>query len=194
MSPHYHSDWTKDEILKEARKCKTRTEFKKRFGGAVAAAVKFGIYEKACAHMVGIVKWTNQMIQQEALKYNTRTEFKLKNGAAYIAASRRGILDEVCSHMKKVGNRFKRCVYLIKHVNKRYVGITYNIDKRRHRRPEISKIKRLGQFIQLTPYLEVNNACSLETKMIKFYKDNPLYNCLNKSKGGQLGPYDCINT
>ncbi len=101
--------WTKELVLKEAKKYKTRSDFYKYGSGIVKAAVRLGILDEARAHMperVSIAgenhvhfKWSFQKILEEALKYKTRTEFQEKNGSAHHAAIRSEVLDEVCSHM-----------------------------------------------------------------------------------------------
>ncbi len=44
--------FTEDDVLKESITCKTRTEFMNKFPGARAAAIRMGILEKACEHML----------------------------------------------------------------------------------------------------------------------------------------------
>lgn len=91
--------WTKDKVLAEALKYKTRTAFMHGSAGAHKAAKSQGFYEEACKHMQTIQRtWTKEDIQKEALKYTTKTEFS-NNSSAYMAAHTRGILDEVCTHM-----------------------------------------------------------------------------------------------
>jgi len=96
--------WSKEKIIKEARKYKTKTEFHKLSGGAYFVANKIGILNEICSHM-GESKnspWTFEELQQEALKYKTRGEFQNKNPNIYQVAYRKKILDKICGHMEYI--------------------------------------------------------------------------------------------
>jgi len=99
-----------EEIVREALKYETRTEFNRKGRRYYEAAWRMGVLDQVCAHMPKHVdmsgensptfKWTFEKLQAEALKYNTKTEFKKNNLGAYMTALRRGILDKICKHMK----------------------------------------------------------------------------------------------
>jgi len=95
---------SQDQIQELANKCKTRSEFRKRFCGAYCQAARRGILQTVCAHMVRHGKpdgyWTVERVRDAALKFESRTEFHEKESSAYNKAQRLGILDDVCSHMK----------------------------------------------------------------------------------------------
>ena len=96
--------WTPETIAVEASKYRTRPEFNKGSGGAYAAAIRLGIRDDVCAHMVPVLRWTPETIAAEASKYRTRSEFDKGSGGAYEVAGKLGIRDEVCAHMvRKVG-------------------------------------------------------------------------------------------
>ena len=92
--------WTKDVLVEEALKYKTKIEFYKSNRVAYDSASRMCILDEICKHMCSkFKKWTHDMLKEEALKYNNKSDF-LKNGkGAYIASKRRGIFDEICSHM-----------------------------------------------------------------------------------------------
>lgn len=98
--------YTKEDILRSARKCKTRTEFYRRFQWFYKRAKEGGFFEDCCRHMPEHVrgknrKYTLKMIQAEAKKYKTRTKFFKGSKDYYCAAQRFGLLDKVCKHMPK---------------------------------------------------------------------------------------------
>ena len=79
------------------------------------------------------LRWTKEKCLEEALKYNSRTDFFNSNGSAYNRSIRNGWLDEICSHMMVIGNLKKRAIYCFEFEdNHVYVGLTYNINKRRN--------------------------------------------------------------
>lgn len=95
--------WTNEELLLEALKYQTRSEFAKESPYAYNALRKEKLLDKACSHMIGKLHfWKNEELRVEALKYKTRYEFQLGSRNAHAAAQRRGILDQICSHMKSI--------------------------------------------------------------------------------------------
>jgi predicted GIY-YIG superfamily endonuclease len=101
--------------------------------------------------------------------------------------------------MKKTGNWYKRCVYVYEFSdNCAYVGLTYNLSERNLNRKKdkddaITKHIRQTQLVptlkQLTEYVSVNIASSLEIFYIDEYRKNG-WNILNVAKGGTTG--NCI--
>ena len=95
--------WTKDKVLKEAKKYNTRSEFHKNSSSAFLYAKKLGIREECYKHMETpsrIRKWTPEAVAKEARKYKSRSEFQRNSRGAYKAAKDLGIKNEVCRHMK----------------------------------------------------------------------------------------------
>lgn len=94
--------WQDDTNIKRAAsECETRKEFEKKYVSGYHAAIKKGILDEVCAHMLhGGRKWhTLEQIKKEAEKYESRVEFSIKSSGAYQAALKYGWLDNVCSHM-----------------------------------------------------------------------------------------------
>jgi hypothetical protein len=95
--------WTIDTLTEEARKYKSRTEFKNGSSGAYSIACRKGYIDRVCAHMTTSRKrsgyWNKQRVLKEARKYNRRSDFQNSDLAAYSAAYKHGWLDEVCGHM-----------------------------------------------------------------------------------------------
>lgn len=109
------SQWTKEEVMIEAAKYKTKSAFERGCISAYKAARALGIYDEACAHIKTKKPncyWTKEKVLAVASEYTSKSEFR-KN-SAYKAAIRRGILDEVTAHMesKKLPNGYwtkERC-------------------------------------------------------------------------------------
>lgn len=95
--------WTKETVLREAKKYKTRTQFQEACGGAHKKAVRMGWLKEAYSHMdPPPTKWTLEACQVEALKYETRTEMGRHSTGAYQAALRNNWLEIITSHMRAV--------------------------------------------------------------------------------------------
>ena len=135
--------WTKETTEKEARKYKTRDEFRRNSSGAYTAALNNNWMSEytwfgPTRHPNGY--WNSkEHCQKEALKYNTRTEFKQNNSAAYRSACEHKWIDDITKHMKSDYSdySFENSIYYVIYVyedidNKvAYVGLT-NCIKRRH--------------------------------------------------------------
>jgi len=78
-----HGFWTKEKCSKEAKKYKSRTEFKIKLGGAYRTALRNKWLDEICSHMKEIRKphgfWTKEKCSKEAKRYKSRIEFKKKN-------------------------------------------------------------------------------------------------------------------
>jgi hypothetical protein len=139
----------------------------------------------------------------EALKYPTRSEFKFNSNSAYNSARKNGFLEEICSHTIKLGNKYNRCVYSYEFSdNHVYVGLTYNMKKRLIWRKNNTNdavykhIKETGispKIIQLTDYINVNDASKLEGIFLEKYKNNN-WILLNIAKTGSIGGNNLIWT
>lgn len=88
----------RDNIMKEARKYKTKEEFQKGNLYAFIAAHRYGYVEDMSwlvtqkQHKKGY--WNYKHIEEEALKYNTKTDFFKGNQTAYRKALQLGIIDD----------------------------------------------------------------------------------------------------
>ena len=102
MKENKTKKWTKEAILEDAKKYKTRSEWKNKSPGAYRAAIKKRIDKIACDHMeILITEWTEEKILEDAKKYQTRSEWEKNNKKAYYYAIRRGILETACAHMER---------------------------------------------------------------------------------------------
>lgn len=141
-------------------------------------------------------KWTYEMLSNEALKYNTRVDFKKGSPKAYDASRSRKILDNVCSHMIRLGNLYKRYIYTIEFENNSvYIGLTYNLEKRKSEHMLKSSNKYVKELIKDNISFSfssdnilysVDNVSEIELNLIKKYEKSG-YNVLNIAKGGGLG-------
>jgi len=100
--------WFELQIKESALTCNSRTEFKKTFSAAYKQAIKLGILNEICSHMIlkdplnnliRPIKWNPSTLQEEALKYNSRVAFENGSPGAYKAALRYKIIDKICQHM-----------------------------------------------------------------------------------------------
>ena len=135
--------WTEEATEKEARKYKTREEFKTNSNGAYAAARNNGWLEKytwfgPIRHPKGY--WNSkEHCQEEALKYNTRKEFSQNSTSAYKSACEHKWIDDITKHMKTDFSDYslEKSIYYVIYIYKdaenktAYVGLT-NCIKRRH--------------------------------------------------------------
>jgi hypothetical protein len=89
-----------DELTEAASGYTHRRAFKLGNQAAYMQAMKRGMLDAICAHMVA--KWRKQSdaeLAAIALKFSTRSEFEKCDSGAYQTAGRRGILDTICHHM-----------------------------------------------------------------------------------------------
>lgn len=187
----------KDRCRDEALKYKTRSDFNKHSKSAYLACYLNGWLDDVCSHMtvreqVPQGYYTREILADFASQYESRWEFQQKESGAYQAAFNRGLLDEICQHMKVVGSRKKRCIYeIVDHERKIvYVGLTYNIQRRRGGHMNNKKIiESFGyefKMHQITDFLNVEDAVIAEANFIEIYRLKG-YTVLNKVKAGGLG-------
>lgn len=99
--------WYKEDVILLAKKCITRSEFRKNCPGAYDAAHTNGWLDESCDHMVDGTKlfydenkmWIKENCTINALLFKTRTEFRKKSNGAYDSARKNGWLEECCKHM-----------------------------------------------------------------------------------------------
>ena len=106
---------TLDVVTERALSCKTRGEFKAKFGSSYNRAWEWGILDEVCKHMPKDIrniqpkeknpnfKYSDEEIFKKALEYTTRSLFDSAEPCCYRAAIKRGILELACAHMKKRG-------------------------------------------------------------------------------------------
>jgi hypothetical protein len=91
--------WTKEEVMQEAAKYKSRKDFERGCVSAYRAAKAMDVYEEACAHMKGNTRWAPEGVAELASQCKTRNDLQKGWPGAYKAAKRWGILDEIFSHV-----------------------------------------------------------------------------------------------
>lgn len=141
-------------------------------------------------------KWSKEKCQEEALKYIHKIDFKNNSRGAYHSARTNGWLEEICYHMIPLGNKFKRKIYrFIFPDNYCYVGLTYNINRRK--KEHLTKINSSvylhmiengtePKYEELTDYLDIDEAKKQE-EYWKIKSEEQGYLILNKYKTGALG-------
>jgi hypothetical protein len=97
--------WTKDRLLREAKKYSSRKEFRNGSAGAYAAATKRDDYDEIVSHMPHraprTYRWTERKVLAEAMKYEVEQHFRKQSSGAFKAAVRLGIVAKATAHMKK---------------------------------------------------------------------------------------------
>lgn len=94
--------WTRERIFEDAKKYKTRSEWRKNSSSATTMATRNGWFEEATAHMKLLVdhgKWTKEAVLKEAKKYKTKSEWGGSKNGSYGAALKKGWLEEATAHM-----------------------------------------------------------------------------------------------
>jgi hypothetical protein len=99
----------KKNLIKDAKKYKTRTEWQKNSGHGYQSARKNEWLEICCKHMTTKMgKWQiKRNVMNDAKKYKTRIEWIRKSPSGYGAAYKYGWLQESCKHMKLIMGRWQ---------------------------------------------------------------------------------------
>lgn len=92
--------WTKDRCIEDAKKYKSRAEWKK-LSQSYAAAQKSGWIDECSKHMEKQEKWNKEKCIKVAKECRTKTELKNSFPGAHRYATRNGLLDDLCKYMKK---------------------------------------------------------------------------------------------
>tara|TARA_Y100001938_G_C8015582_1_gene392375 strand:+ start:315 stop:1055 length:741 start_codon:yes stop_codon:yes gene_type:complete len=90
--------WTKEKVIEEALKYKSRVDFQKGSRGAYEAAIRNGWLKDIPLRSIrpnGY--WTKERCIEEGLKYKRRSDFWKYGKGAYAAARKNGWLDEIFS-------------------------------------------------------------------------------------------------
>ena len=91
---------TKVYVLSEAKKFKSKAEWKANSRSTYKTSLEKGWHDEATAHMETIkVQWNLELLSKSASKYLTRGKWKESEPSAYKSALRAGLLDKVCNHM-----------------------------------------------------------------------------------------------
>lgn len=133
-----HGKWTKQAVLKEAKKFKTKSEWGRAKNGSYGAALKHGWVDEASKHMVAsdrTRKWTKELIIADAKKYSTRGEWHKAKGSAATVAISKGWHDEATKHMHRIYSFGEMTIYKLL----TQFDIAFEVQKRfkaiRHKKP-----------------------------------------------------------
>ena len=193
----------KENVFAEARKYKTKAEFRKCTH----------IYTSSCQNgwleemdWLDDVKrpdgyWSKENIFAEAKKYKTKSEFRKGCGSAYTLAWKKGLMKEmnwfIDGRIKLFTDKID-CVYkyYFKETNSIYIGRTISKNKRdnQHRGHKEDTLYRYAKANGLeVPAMEIiednltiEEGQKREDYWIKYYKEMG-YNMVNSAKAGSLG-------
>ena len=202
----------KENVFAEAKKYKTKIEFKKGCSGAYKSAYYNGWFadmpwlgKRSVCNFYGKKPrgyWTRERVFEESKKYKTRSEFKKNCPCAYSAARQKGWLNE----MKFEDGRLKLFTdkidsvykYYFKETNSVYVGRTLmrrqNKRDKEHLYVETDSVYVYAKENSLAvPPMEIiedkltiEEGQEREAYWVEYYKENG-YNVLNVAKTGSLG-------
>lgn len=118
LLPKYHTKWTEKLIMTDAKKCKTRKEWKTKFPNSYSASTRIMGTDYYCKHMIKrLTKWTLNMCKEDALKYKTKKEWSENSYNALQASVNNGWYEECTKHMiencyiKKIINLDTKKIY-----------------------------------------------------------------------------------
>lgn len=199
---NYNKKWYKENVFEEARKYKSKSEFKKGCASAYKLAWKNGWLSEMTWFTRPVVhnkKWTKEKVFEEARKYQTRSEFHKCCTGAYEIALKNNWLDEmdwlVNGRVKMFTDKID-CVYKYywEETNSIYIGRTIqpNIRDKAHifdYRDTVHKYaKENGLAVPPMEIIEDNitviEGQEREDYWVNYYKENG-YNVLNIAKTGQ---------
>lgn len=127
--------WTKEELIRVARTCATRKEFRECHSAAYWRCVKLGIVQEVCEHMPKRYEhhWTVEKVYECASNYDSKDLFHREQSGAYKYASRKGILADVCAHMTRSVNDPEQFVFVYRYADARYayIGVAQDVKERR---------------------------------------------------------------
>ena len=127
--------WTLEALKETAEKYDSVKEWRTKEPSAYATASQQKLLPELTAHMHKRIVhgyWTEERILDSAKKFDQISKWAEAYHSAYSRAGKLGIRDKATAHMIPVGNKKKRCVYIIRveETNLAYVGLTGNIKRR----------------------------------------------------------------
>lgn len=212
----HNKKWTYETCLEEAKKYKTKTEFKNNNSGAYNVAYRNGWFVDYTwledGNKIAVEerrKWNKETCYEEAKKYKTKVEFRKLSSGAYDAAYKNGWLKDYTWFESGVIS--KRRIYVVYYyiddeTNAVYVGLSNNM-KRRHRQHSTCNLRHgkvefdivykyfhdeLGKEVPEPIILEKNLSSEEAQEREGYYvelftKEGRLV--LNSAKAGSLGAY-----
>ncbi len=197
--------WTDEELIKEAKKYKTRHNWKA--GGpdsGYGAALKRGgeFMRRCCVHMKDErggnrgFTYSDEELVESARKHETRNQWKKAARAHYHAALQRPIRDECVAHMRPAVNPFARdyVIYAEEFTdNHAYVGLTCDPATRKVTHACRGPVFDHAQMTGLTPTWKILQDSLLNTEVgraedtwqAKYATDGWI--TLHTAKAGSLG-------
>jgi predicted GIY-YIG superfamily endonuclease len=104
-TPEKTRKWTKNKILIDAKKYKSRSEWNRHNPSAVSAARRLGCFDIAVNHMKILNpkgKWSKKSsVLTSAKKYKSKSEWQQHEVGAYGSAKNNGWFEEATAHMKR---------------------------------------------------------------------------------------------
>lgn len=95
--------WDFESCVNDAKKYKSRVEWRKNNGSAIKAARLNGWMNECCSHMEYIILpssyYTKERCMEIASAYTRKVDWLKDDSRSYQAATKRGFFDECCSHM-----------------------------------------------------------------------------------------------
>ena len=127
--------WTYEALAESAKRYDNVKAWRTSEPSAYATASQQKLLAELTAHMHKRIVhgyWTEERILDSAKNFDQISKWAKAHHAAYSRAGKLGIRDKATAHMTPVGNKRKRCVYVIKvkGTNLAYVGLTGNIKRR----------------------------------------------------------------
>lgn len=187
---HY---WSKDEILREARKYEFACDFNKLSPNAAAAARRMKITQDVYKNLkYKKQRYNNEEIIEIAKKYKKKIDFSSNNKGAYAYSVRNEELHKkACAHMKSEGINFnkKGFLYYVSIDNGLYykIGITSRNIKKRF----AGDIKRV-RLIFIKEFDTLRNAKEEEQKIIKKYKKYQVDNKVLQVGNTEIFTFDIL--
>tara|TARA_B100000315_G_scaffold2855_1_gene2740 strand:+ start:206 stop:1750 length:1545 start_codon:yes stop_codon:yes gene_type:complete len=191
--------WTDDALAASAGRYDDLKTWRTSEPSAYATASQRNLLSELTAHMHKRVVhgyWTEERIFESAKNFDQISKWAEAHPAAYAKAGKLGVRGKATAHMTPVGNRVKRCVYIIRvhGTNLAYVGLTGNI-KRRFR--DHLKTKRFSKLAadhgldaiickQISEYILAEDAQRLEYQTYLDCLSDGL-ELLNNAPTGSLG-------
>lgn len=98
--------WTLENLQTDAKKYRTRADWKRGSQSAYTTACQRGLLRQCCAHMERDRKpdgyWTKERVIENAKSYRTIAEWSMAESGAYDAAKTKGWMDDATSHMVRI--------------------------------------------------------------------------------------------
>lgn len=190
----------KETCYEEAKKYKTRGDFKKSSGSAYNGANSNGWLDEICSHMVINQKpngyWTKANCEKVAKNCRTKNELRKMAKSAYVSIIRNKWYD-LFDHMIPQGNRYYRFLYSAQFDDGAiYFGLTGDFNRRKnyHLKNAKSTVFQYSQKTKLIPIIElvdgilysIEEAGILEQTLVDDFRNNGTV-VLNRAKCGGLG-------